>query len=253
MTENQTQQNSPAPAQGDLPLDSVASPAVSQAPVEPPARPAWVSDEFYDSAKGVKLDELGNRFKELSDFKAQIDNERATRAADLPESADGYGVLNDKTKIPEGFQVDESHPMWKLLRELSFEKKLTKAEFNDLSARYLNVAASSQKEFMAKVDAERKQLFSALGDNGGQRVDAVKNWFNATFGEKVGAQLGLTLHTPDIVKSFEQIQKALTSQGTTSFNGLGRDGAGGGDIEGWDKMTFEQRWAARSQIDRRAN
>jgi hypothetical protein len=255
MTENQTQPNSPAPAQGDLPLDSVASPAVSQQTSEPPAptRPQWVSDEYYDPQKGVKFDELGARFNELNEYRSKREAELAARKAEMPESEEGYGVLGKDDGLPEGFQIDENHPMWKFLRNQSFSKNFTKSEFKEIAKGYVEVAAQSQKEFLAKVEAERKQLFSTLGENGAQRVDAVKNWFNASFGEKVGGQLALTLHTPDIVKAMEKIQTALTNQGAGSFNGLGRDGVGGGDIEGWDKMTFEQRWAARSQLDRRAN
>ena len=256
MTENLTQPNSPAPAQAALPLDNAGSPAVSPTidamPAAPP-RPSWVSDEYYDAQKGVKFDELGSKFKELNEYRSTVEAERAARKAAMPENATGYGHLDEGSDVPEGFQIDKDHPMWKLLQDISYEKNLTKAEYKDLAKRYISVAAEQQKQFMAKVDAERKQLFTVLGDNGSQRVDAVKNWFNTAFGEKIGAELGYTLHTPNIVKAFEQIQKALTSQGAASFNGLGRDGAGGGDIEGWDKMTFEQRWAARSQTDRRAN
>lgn len=232
-------------------LDSAESPAVSQQRSEPPSRPAWVSEEFYDPQRGVKYDELGNKFKELNEFKRQQDELAAKRRAEMPEAPDGYGVLGEGDEVPQGFKIDPSHRMWKFLQEVALEKNLTKSEYKDLAKRYVNLAAESQKDYMSQVEAERKQLFTALGDNGAQRVDAVKVWFNSAFGEKVGSQLAYTLHTPDIVKSFEKIQKALTNQGASSFNGLGRDGVGGGDIEGWDKMTFEQRWAARSQHDRR--
>ena len=256
MTENQTQQNSPATAQGTLQLDSGVSPAASQtASNTPPApdRPAWVSDEFYDPQRGVKLDELGNKFKELDAYKRQQDEILAQRKADMPENPDGYGSLPDGTKLPEGFTVDPENPMWKFLQKVSHEKGLTKKEYADLAQGYINHAAEAHKALATKINSEKQELFRHLGDNGSQRIDALGNWFKQTFGEKVGYQMSQTLFTPDIVKAMEAMQRSLTSQGTVSFNGMGRDGAGGGDIEGWDKMTFEQRWNARSQQDRRAN
>lgn len=256
MTENQTQQNSPAIAQGTLQLDSGVSPAASQtASNTPPApeRPAWVSDEFYDPQRGVKLDELGNKFRELDTYKRQQDEISAQRKADMPESPDGYGQISNDAKLPEGFTVDYDNPMWKFLQKVSHEKGLTKKEYSELAQGYINHAAEAHKALASKINSEKQELFRQLGDNGSQRIDALGNWFKQTFGEKVGYQMSQTLFTPDIVKAMETMQKSLTSQGTVSFNGMGRDGAGGGDIEGWDKMTFEQRWNSRSQQDRRAN
>jgi hypothetical protein len=256
MTENLTQPNSPEPAQGTFQLDNAAlsgvSPATNNAPPAP-ERPSWVSDEYYDPQRGVKLDAIGSKFKELEAFKKQQDELAASRRAEMPETPDGYGALPEGTKLPEGFTVDTENPMWKFLQKVSHEKGLTKKEYADLAQGYINHAAEAQKSFAAKVDGETKELFKQLGDNGSQRIDALGNWFRQSFGDKVGYQLSQTLFTPDIVKAMEAMQKSLTSQGTVSFNGMGRDGAGGGDIEGWDKMTFEQRWNARSQQDRRAN
>ncbi len=239
-----------------MPLDSAVSQDASlTANSAPPApvRPDWVSDEYFDPAKGVKLDELGAKFKELTTFKQELDAQSEARKADMPANAREYGILPEGAKLPEGYNLDPEHPMWGLLQDISFEKGLTKKEYGEVATKFVERSIDANKAFVARAEAQRNEMFKQLGDNGAQRIDAVNKFFVSAFGEKTAAQMSQTLFTPDIVKGWEQVQKALTSQGTVSFNGLGRDGAGGGDIEGWDKMTFEQRWASRAQQDRRAS
>jgi hypothetical protein len=253
MTENQTPLSSAEPAQTTLSQGNEQSPAVSQTQSEALPRPSWVSDEYYDPNRGVKIDELGAKFKELSEFKKSVDEQAQARKAEMPASAKDYGILPEGAKVPEGFNLDPDHPMWGLLQEISYEKGMTKKEYGDIATKFVERSIEANKQFIAKAEAERAEMFKQLGDNGAARIDTLQKWFRSSFGDQVGAQLSQTLFTPDIVKAMEKMQRSLSNQGVTSFNGLGRDQAGGGEIEGWDKMTFEQRWNARSQMDRRAS
>lgn len=256
MTENQTPSSSADQGLGISQLDREASLAASQTGNEaPPApvRPDWVSDEYFDPSKGVKLDELGAKFKELAEFKQTLDAQNDARKADMPANAKEYGILPEGAKLPEGFTLDPDHPMWGLLQDISFEKGMTKKEYGEIATKFVERSIEANKAFTAKAEAQRAEMFKQLGDNGTARIDNLQKWFRSSFGDQVGGQLSQTLFTPDIVKAFEKIQGSLSSQGVTAFNGLGRDQAGGGEIEGWDKMTFEQRWNARSQADRRAS
>jgi hypothetical protein len=237
--EAQTQQNlqddAAQPTSVD-PASSAASPTASDAP----ARPEWLTDDtLFDPAKGVKLDELGAKWKEANEKLAEVERLSAERKANTPEKAEDYGIaFPEDYKMPEDFQVDENSPLWKTLQETALARGLTKAEYAQTAAAFVNSMAAAEQANAARIKDAQTELFKQLGDSGASRVDAVRNWMVAQFGDQVGQQLQHSLFTPDIVKAFESIQKVFTSQGVTAFNGAGRDsGRTDGKPDGWESMS----------------
>jgi hypothetical protein len=211
-------------------------------------KPSWLPDEKYYSAdKGVNYDELGKNFRELSDFKSKIDAEAAARKAEMPEKSDGYGYAPEGYQLPENYRLDPESPMWKLLQETAYEKGLTKAEYAEMATKFIEASNAHQDNFVKALNTQRDELMKSLGDDGGEQISAVKSWFKSAFGDAIGKQLSDTLWTPDIVRSWQKVQKQLTSQGAAGFSGLGRDGDGGTDDADYSKLTFEQKWARSQQ------
>lgn len=204
------------------------------------AKPDWLFDDaLFDAEKGVKLDELGARAKELHEFKTAHEKTLADRKADTPEKPTDYGFeLPADYKLPDNTSIDKESPLWDALRDRAHKHGLTRAEFRETAAEFVNAMATAQKKAVEAFKTQQSELFKQLGDNGSARVEALEKWMKGAFGEQVGGQLRQAIFTPDIAKAFEQIQRALTDQGVTSFNQSGREaGRGDGKPEGWDTMS----------------
>ena len=217
-------------------------------------KPDWIDESYFNPETGIKFDELGSKFKELNEFKSKFEQEAEKRKAEMPASAKEYGFAPKDYKAPEGYKVEENSPMWALLQETAYEKGLTKSEYASMATKFIEASNAHQKAWADGVQAQKAELLKQLGPDSAEQINSLKTWFKATAGdEAVASQLSETLWTPGIVRFWQQVQKEITSQGAGRFSGLGRDGTGGGEIEGWDKMTFEQRWHHSQQKERRAN
>ena len=172
-------------------------------------KPAWVFDDaVFDPETGVKVDELGARAKALFDKNAEYETLAAARKADTPATFAEYGIeFPEGWKPPEGVEIDDKSSLWKTLQESAHKRGVTKAEYRETAAAF---------------------------------VEAVNKTWKALFPEgTVADQLAQANFTPDIVKAFEKVQTALTSQGVVSFTPQGREPAGRADgkPENWDDMS----------------
>jgi hypothetical protein len=249
--DTQTPQNSPetaTPSPESIATSADASPSTPATAAPAVERPSWLTDDaLFDPEKGVKLDELGARFKELSEKASEAEKIAAERKANIPEKPDDYGFdLPEGYKLPEGVTgVDKDNPLWKVLQETALASNMTKGEYAGIAAKFLDGMAAAEKSQAVAYKNAQAELFKALGPNGDARADAVKTWLNTAFGEQVGKQMSMTLFTPDIVKSFEKIQKALTGQNVVSFNANGREA--GGEAESMEGKTFREKWLASAK------
>lgn len=206
------------------------------------ARPDWMPETAWDAATNApKIDELGKSFKELSDFKAATEAQKAA----LPDAAEKYEVkLPDEFQMPDGWTVNADDPAWKAGREFAHKNGLSQEQFSSMAALYIEQQIAAKTANDALVTQAVAARDKALGSNGAQRVDALNTWFKAEFGEQVGTQLGHALFTPEIVGAFEQIQKTLVTQGISGFaGGSGRqqEGRADGKPENWDSMSAVDR------------
>lgn len=247
MLNNETPQNQAPPSSPNEPPaapPSSETPPAAESPSSPTPdaqpRPEWVPAEAWDDKAGLKLDALGKSFADLAKFRADTEAAAAERAANVPADAKEYGFqVPEDLKLPDGFGVDETSGLWGALQESAKEIGLTKDQYTGVAGKFLQAMAGEQQKMQEAYKAEQTKLFEQLGENGGARIDQVKAQMTALFGDKAGAQFHNTLFTPDIVKGFEQVFKALRDQGVTSFNGAGRGDSGrtDGKPEGWDNMS----------------
>jgi hypothetical protein len=175
------------------------------------------------------------------------------RKATMPASADAY-----EAKLPEGFQlppgvemkIDGKDPALGDLRAFAHKAGWSQDQFSDV----LQIYAAREAKQVAAISAARNAEVGKLGTNGPSRVDAVATWWKAMTGDD-GAVLGQILRmapTAGTVQSLERLMQRFTTQGAAPFNHGGREGGGPSDrIEGWDKMSYEQRRFAQDQRARR--
>jgi len=232
------------------------APAVQSqdASTQTPEKPSWLwDDKYYDANKGVKYEELSKDAKEVFDFKAKLEADAAARKAEMPAKADEYGYAPEDYKLPENYKLDKNSPMWKLLQEEAYSKGMTKAEYGELAKKFVDASNAHQDAYVKQINNQKNELMKQLGDDADAQISSLNNFFKSSFGDIVAEQLNETLWTPDIVRSWQKVQKAITSQGAGSFSGLGRDGANGGDDADFAKLSFVDKWHRRNNQDRRAS
>ena len=96
---------------------------------------------------------------------------------------------------------------------------------------------------MAAFTAARNAEVAKLGVNAGAGIDAVANWWKSQTGDD-GRALDTVLRmapTASTVHALERLMSKFVSQGASSFNRAPKASGGSREIEGWDRMTFEQR------------
>lgn len=203
--------------------------------VERRARPDSVPAEFWDDEKGLKADEFGKAFAELTTSFTDLKTKADERASDTPTEAAGYAVDVAALELPEGVELDENDPALKAARELAFEKKFTKTEFQSLIGFEVQRQIAERTAYNNRLAEERAKL----GADAARRIDAVTNSLVGRLGEKGRALLPL-MATAAAVEAFE----TLLRQSGTSFNQSGRTETDPHEIEGYENMTFRQRMAA---------
>jgi hypothetical protein len=186
-----------------------------------------------------------NDVQRLTEWNAQ---DRA-RKASLPASADHYEV-----RLPEDFQasggveikIDKANPAWKDAAAWAHANGLSQDQFSQMAAMYAGHQAKEAAAFKAAYNAE----VAKLGTNASARIDAVAKWWGAMTGDD-SAVLGSILRmapTAGTVASLERLMTKFSNQGAAPFHQGGREGGGPSDrIDGWEKMSYEQRRFAQDQ------
>jgi hypothetical protein len=222
---------------GDAAAAAAAAKEGGDQKAEPPVRPDYIPENFWDPEKGFKADD----FNALVSFKAEQDANRAQ----VPEKPDGYEVKLPKSfKLPEGFELPEGQeiinaddPRIATAREFAHAKQMSQSDFEDLVA------------FGAQVDiAERGRLNEALGQQvealGGkakERISAVTTWLGAKLGGDMADALAPMMFTAKSIQAFEAIMRL--NRGAVPGNpGAGRDsGKAEMSDEEYSKMSASER------------
>ncbi|ASY64474.1 hypothetical protein SJ05684_c30500 [Sinorhizobium sojae CCBAU 05684] len=205
---------------------------------EPPARPDYIPEDWWDAETGFKADD----FNALVAFKAEHD----ANLAQVPDSADKYEVkLPQDFKLPEGFKlaegqetfIDESDPRVAAAREYAHANKFSQAQFEGLIALGAQADIAEQTKLSEAVEEQRTQLGSKAQD----RINAVTTWLGAKVGGELAAALTPLMYTAKSVQAFEALMRL--NRGDVPGNpGAGRD-AGRTEIsdDEWAKMSPTQR------------
>lgn len=200
----------------------------------PKVRPEGLPDSFWDKDKSeIKLSDFTKSYEELRQAKAEVDARRAL----IPAQPDLYKPeLPKDLKLPQGMEVKTDDPLYLSVRDMAHAKGWTQADFSDAIGVYAKIEAAKQETLQSAIKARDE----ALGVNGPQRVDDLKKWFNATFGETIGQQFSQTLFTPSIISGFEKMRDALSRQGVRKFDASGREAVEGrtdGRPDNWESLT----------------
>jgi hypothetical protein len=153
-------------------------------PAAPPSagalvRPEFLPEQFWDDKAGIKTDEFGKHYTEVTATAAKA----AERAAAVPPNPEGYKVevkLPEGLKVPEGIKFDPSKdPRTPVLLKAAHELGLTNTDVNALVALDAQFAIENHNAEVARIAEETKKL----GDNAKGRIDAATNWLNAQSGD----------------------------------------------------------------------
>lgn len=214
------------------PSPGAPSPSPSPAPVpgegsnptpSPAARPEYVPETFWDPAtNSVKTQEFATHIGELAAIKAQHD----ARVAALPKDAAGYQIAPPEDfKIPEGWALDENHPLAAPVRAIAHKHQLPQEAVSDFVQAYSEAQIAAKK----RDDEARAAEVAKLGTNGTQRVTASMTFWKS-FGGEHGAGLFDHELTAGQYEVLEKAQAAISSQGGAAYNNSGREPAPKPDV-----------------------
>jgi hypothetical protein len=161
----------------------------------------------------------------------------------LPEKADAYRVeLPADFKAPEGvkYEFKADDPLLAQARNIAHELGIPQEGFSKLLGLYAGAQVASQQEVTTARNAE----IAKLGATGPARVDAVATVFKGLLGDSDGQLLASRMFTARDVEVMEKLVSRITSQGSASFKGTGREApqpAGRVSDEQYRAMTPAQR------------
>lgn len=176
-------------------------------------------ENFYDTGKSeIKGKEFRALFDENAAFRAAAESKRLS----LPQAADQYkAALPGDFKPPEGvsFELKADDPLMAQARAWAHKSGLTQEQFSEA----LGLFAGSQVASQQQVTAARNAEVAKLGATGPARVDALGTFFKAYLGEAEGKQVMSRVFTASDVAIMEKLVGKITTQGSASFNGTGRE------------------------------
>lgn len=186
---------------------------------QPPARPDYIPENFWDAEKGFKSDDLNA----LVAFKAEHD----ANLAQVPDSADKYEVkLPQDFKLPDGFKLPEGQeaiinpddPRVAAVREYAHANKFSQAQFEGLIALGAQADITEMSRLSEAVEEQRTQLGSKAQD----RINAVTSWLGAKLGGELANALVPLMYTAKSVQAFESLMR-LNRGDVPGTPGAGRD------------------------------
>lgn len=209
-------------------------------------RPDWAPETAWGDT-GLNVEAFGKHWSDqVAPQLARLAAEDSRRAA-LPQKAEDYQVGNTKEfKAPEGvdFKLDVNDPLFGQAKAWAHKHGLSQDAFLEA----IDLVSARDVGSQASLQAARTAEINKLGPNGPARVDAVARWWNSVTGDN-GKTLGRVLAmapTADTVVAIESLIAKWTTQGAAPAPNTTRiPPEGGGTIEGYATMTFEQRRAAQ--------
>jgi hypothetical protein len=239
-----------APPPATAPAAQTAAPEASTPAAAPAAaaKPDWLPDTYWDADAGTgkweqlakDREELGQRFAngkaayaeavrgEITEqVKAELD---AARKKAVPEKPEAY-TLAVPEGLPDGVVVldkapgadfapepgkryivlQDDHPMLGMWREIAHELELPQEAFLKGVAKFAAAQAATVKT-PAELEAEKRAFYSALGENGVQRVAHVWGKLEAALGEQA-TLFDAFVSTPEQVQALEKLLGAAAGPG----------------------------------------
>jgi hypothetical protein len=260
-----------APPPATAPAAQTAAPDAAAKPAA--AKPDFLPDDYWKPDIGAvdverlwkEREEIGQRFAQgktayaeavrgeiTEQVKAELD---AARKGAVPEKPEGYAlavpealppgvVVLDKPPgddfTPEPgkryFVLQDDHPMLGMWREIAHDLELPQDAFLKGVAKFAAAQAAAVKT-PAELEAEKRAFYTALGENGVQRVAHVWGKLEAALGEQA-ALFDAFVSTPEQVQALERLLGAAAGPGFSK-------GVQGGDTtteEGLRQMMRDPRY-----------
>jgi hypothetical protein len=171
---------------------------------------------------------LPESFKAPEELVAKF-NEYAVRVAadesrklSLPSAPEAYKTeLPADFKAPEGvkYEFKADDPLLAQARTIAHELGIPQEGFSKL----LGLYAGSQVASAQEVTTARNAEIAKLGATGPARVDAVTTVFKGLLGDADGTLIASRMFTARDVEVMEKLVSRITSQGSASFKGTGRE------------------------------
>ncbi len=225
--------------------DGSVNNAPSDAGNEPPQRPDYVPEKFWDAETGqVRVEGLLKSYQEMEKQRGNVDALKQQweqeRMAARPETPDAY-------ELPQHEAIDSealaSSPIVSLWRRAAHEAGLPQEAFTKVIEDYVQ----GELDSMA---AHKQAQLERLGENATDRTDAVRFWAEKTFeGAELDAVRRIAVDA-DGVMALERIMAALSERGI-DVNG---DGDGGNQQDTWDEiqklMQMPEYWNSSRRDDK---
>jgi len=177
--------------------------------------------------------------------KALIDG----RLAQRPSEAKQYQpTLPKDFKLPEGYEVpkwEKDDPVLQAAQEFAHEANLTQDEFSKM------VAVQTKADLLRETRSKEYQTteIAKLGEKATARIDAIKSYMKASFGEKLANAIidGTAFHSAEILGpdgGWEAVMKRATG-GSNGFSQTHRNTEGAGS-----DADVKQRWTSMSKNEK---
>jgi hypothetical protein len=217
-------------------------PAASATSVNPPSRPAWIPENFWDAEKNApKEKELGEHIAGLE--KLKTDGE--ARSAGIPAKAEDYKLDLGDVKFPPGTEIDQKNESFLEIRKIAHEAGLPDKTFNQIIQTYAKEVLSKDAANAARYTQAIEARNTALGEDGAGRASKLETWIDTAYPDKgQSAQIkGSIAISPVIFKAMEELQAFRSNQGVHGFSQTGRVEPGPNDWkpENWDKLSSVDR------------
>lgn len=216
-----------------------------------PTRPDWAPETAWKPDTGLDADAFGKHWNEKVLPVITRDAAEQSRRLSLPQKPEDYKIeLPKDFQAPDGveFKLDPAKPEYGKLQAWAHKHGATTEAVSEVAGIYAAIQVGDHTSFKAALTAEAGKLGSA----GKARVDAVTTWLAGKYGED-GKAIAAIYQAAPVAKAitlFEKIMREQSTQGAGNFNRSGTEPQRNGQIEGYDKMTFEQKRFAQDQARR---
>jgi hypothetical protein len=201
------------------------------------ARPDYIPESHWDATKNAPKETFGQHVKDLTAFQAA----EQSRKLAIPQKPEDYKLALPKTwQPPEGveYKLDEKDPRWERARAWAHKYGIPQEAFEE----GIEMLASTEVASATEISKARNNQINALGVNGTARVSAALTWLDA---KGYGAMKGMVV-TKDIVEAVElMMRRDLGGHFSQSHRVAAVEN---GKIDGYEKMTFEQRRATQDAM-----
>lgn len=228
---------SPSPAPAAPVAAASTPPAGDPSPTPTPAatKPEWAPDTFWDKDKNELK---GDAIKDM----IARDAAETSRKLTLPGAPDKYEPKLPKDfKAPDGvaFEISADDPLWAQAREWAHKNGISQEGFEQGVALIAARDVGTQQTLKAARDAE----IAKLGATGTARVSALNTFLDA---KGLPALKGMMV-TAEIVTSLEKMMAMVN--GADTFSQQHRTAQPtNGKIDGYEKMSFEQKRQAQDAL-----